>query len=475
MNVFNKYYFWIILLLVLIAPFFVLSFFVYPSADDYSIFNQVSHYGYWGFQKYMYMNWSGRYAAIIIGALNPMKSLFIYRIIPVFLMALLFSSFLFLFRTLLKKYLNTTELLLFALIFFSLYLNTFPSTGEGIYWFPASAGYLLANALTLFFVAFVFQLIQKEKFPKYACWLAALVLAFVVIGLNEISLVIICGFTFLIVIGSIFIHRKISFSLLSLFILTAVFAAFALFAPGNFYRMSLFSDSMNFSESLVNSFISLLKILGIHFQNPPFVLLSFLAIPLITGLIQKNSIRYRYLINPFLLAVFSLLLLFVLYVPGFLGMGINPPMRVNALISLIFMMLWFMNLINLCNFLHRKKISVPAFPKVLTKIMLICTVVLALSDFHKEPGHGYYFRSNISRAYYDLFYKATAYREEIETRYEIIAKAKKAGISDLEIEPLHVVPQTIFFVDIKTDTANWINHNYAQYLGLKSIRLKNEK
>ncbi|HNW69790.1 MAG TPA: DUF6056 family protein [Bacteroidales bacterium] len=473
MNIFNKYYFWIILLLVLIAPFFVLSFFVYPSADDYSIFNQVSQNGYWGYQKYIYMNWSGRYAASIIGALNPMRSLLIYRIIPVFLMALLFCSFLFFFRTLLKKYLNTTELFLFSLIFFTLFLNTFPSTGEGIYWFPAGAVYLLANVLSLFFIAFVFQLIQKGKFPKFVSWLAALALAFIVIGLNEISLLIICGFTFLMVIGSIFIHRKISFLLLSLFFLIDVFAAFVIFAPGNFCRMSLFSDSMNFSQSLVNSFISLLKILGIHFQNPPFVLLSFLVIPFIIKIIQKNSIRYRYLVNPFLLAVFSLLLLFVLFVPGFLSMGINPPMRVNALISLVFLMLWFLNLINLCNFLYRRKVTLPAFPKVLTTILLVCTVLLTLSDFHKEPGQQYYFRGNISRAYYDLFFKASGYRREMDERNIKIAEAKKEGITDLEIEPLHDVPQTIFFVDIKTDTSNWMNECYAEYFGLKSIRLKN--
>lgn len=472
MNIFNKYYFWIILLLVLIAPFFVLSFFVYPSADDYSTINLVNHIGYGDFQKYMYMNWSGRYSAVIIGGLNPMRCLLIYRLIPVFLMVLLFGALYFLFRTLLKKYLNTTALFLFSLIFFALYLNTFPSTGEGIYWFPAGAGYLLANILTVFFMAFVFQMMQKERFPKFASWLAALVLAFIVIGLNEISLLIICGFTFLMVIGNIFIHRKISFSLLSLFVLTVTFAAFAIAAPGNFYRMSLFSDTMNFSQSLVNSSVSLVKILGIHFQNPPFVLLSFLSIPFITALIQKDSIRYRYLVNPFLLAVFSLLLIFVLYVPGFLGMGINPPMRVNALISLIFMMLWFLNLVNLCNFLHRKKIAVPAFPKALTTILLVCTVLLTLLDFHKEPGQEYYFRGNISRAYYDLFFKASGYKQEMDARNKNIAEAKNKRISDLEIDPIRVIPQTIFFVDIKTDTSNWINHNYAEYLGLKSIRLK---
>jgi len=471
-NIFNKYYFWIILLLVLIAPFFALSFFVNPSADDYSTFNQVSHYGYWGLQKYLYAHWSGRYAAVVIGGLNPMRCLLIYRLIPVLLMALLFGALFFLFRTLLKKDLKTTELFLFSLIFFALYLNTFPSTGEGIYWFPAGAGYLLANILTLFFIAFVFRMIQKEKFPKFVSWLAALVLAFIVIGLNEISLLIICGFTFLMLIGNIFILRKTSFFLLSLFVLTASFATFAIAAPGNFYRMSMFSDTMNFSQSLVNSAVSLVKILGLHFQNPPFVLLSFLAIPLITALIQKNSIRYRYLINPFLLAVFSLLLIFVLYLPGFLGMGINPPMRVHALISLVFMILWFLNLVNLCNFLHRKKIAVPAFPKVLTTILLVCTVLLTLLDFHKEPGQGYYFRGNIPRAYYDLFFKASGYKQEMEARNKNIADVKKDRISDLEIEPLSVVPQTIFFVDIKTDTSNWINHNYAEYLGLKSIRLK---
>lgn len=472
MKILNKYYFWIILLLILIAPFFVLSFFVFPSADDYSTFNLVNQHGYWAYQKYIYMNWTGRYAANIIEALNPLQCLFAYRIIPVLLLLLLFVSVFYFFRTFLKKYVNNAQIFLFSLIFFTLYLNTFPSTGEGIYWFPAGVEYLLASALTLFFVAVLYHLMNAQTKMRLLFWFVAAVLALFIIGLNEISLALVCGLTFFALTGSTYINHRIPVGLSLLFFITVVFAIVDIVAPGNFIRMSVFSGSMNFGHSMLNSGAALIKLLGIHFQNPPFVLLSFLVIPYIISIINKYNIRYRFLINPLLLVAFSLSLLFILYIPGFLSMGINPPMRVNALMSLIFMVLWFVNIVNLCHYIYRKKSMIPAFPDVLVKILLICTVILALSDFYKEPGKDYYFRSNIPRAYYDLFVKAVPYKQQMDLRNEMIKKAENSGLQEMKVEKLNAIPYTVFFVDIQSDTSYWINRDVSKYYGLTSISIE---
>jgi hypothetical protein len=382
-----------------VAPFFVLSFFVYPSADDYSIFNLLSQFGFWGYQKYMYLNWTGRYTGNLLETLDPLNCLFLYRIIPVVLLIFLYFSIFTLFKVLLKKFLCVKQLILFTLVFFTLYLNNFPSPGEGIYWFPAEVHYLLANVLTLFYAAVILYMIKQPVRKKVLSWIVAVLIAFIIIGLNEISLLLVCGFTLIVLMSQTYIHHKISFWLAFLFIIIVAFAVFVIVAPGNYVRMSYFPDAMNLGQSVVNASFSLVKLLGIYFQNPPFILISFLTIPFIVSVIEKHQLGFFIRMNPLLLALFSLLLIYVLYVPGFLSMGINPPMRINALISLVFMLLWLMNLVNLCHFLHRKKTVVPAFPDILVKILLVCTVILVLSDFYKEPGKEYYFRSNIPRAY----------------------------------------------------------------------------
>ena len=42
------------------------SFFIYPSADDYSYFVKQKSYGFCAFQEWHYFNWGGRYIANMI-------------------------------------------------------------------------------------------------------------------------------------------------------------------------------------------------------------------------------------------------------------------------------------------------------------------------------------------------------------------------------------------------------------------------
>ncbi|HPS27145.1 MAG TPA: DUF6056 family protein [Bacteroidales bacterium] len=472
MKILNNYFFWILLLIGLVAPFFVLSFYVFPSADDFSVYNLLQQHSFCEYQEYMYMNWAGRYMANITDALNPVQCIIAYRLIPVFLLLLLFVSLFVFFRCFFKKFLSTLQLLLFTLVFYALYLNIFPSPAEGIYWYPGAKNYLLANILLLFFLSALYKMMFAAKSKMIFYWCAALVLAFLIIGLNEISLLLVCGLTLLLLAANGFVNHKLSLPVLLMFVFMVFFAVVAIAAPGNFIRMSFFDSSMHPGQSVVMACVSLIKLLCMHFQNAAFVLLSLLVLPFVYSLISAGGIHYRFLINPFLLAFFSLLMLFVLFLPGYLGMGLPPPMRVNALLSLVFLFLWLLNLINLCHFLYLKKISLPALPPWFEKVLLLCTVLLVLSDFYKEPAKAIHFRSNIPGAYYDLFVNASAYKREMQDRDKTIDEAKKRGEKDVEVDAMKMVPPAIFFVDLKTDSASWINRSYAEYYGLHSIILK---
>ncbi len=472
MKLLNKNITWIILLLLLILPFFILSFYVFPSADDFSNFNLLQKFGFGGYQHYMYMNWTGRYAANFIESLSPLNNLFMYRLIPFLLLVLLFCSVYVLFRTFLRSFLTSSQLILFSLVFFAIYLNTFPSTGEGIYWFPAGVEYLTANILTLLFIASTFKIAKSESKQKQLFFMVSLLLSFVISGLNEISLLLVTIITFFIILGDVYLKRKFSLWLSVLFICNIAFGVFEMMAPGNYMRMSAFPGAMDILPSIVSSFWALIKLLGIHFQNPPFILLSFLMIPAGSVIIQEYNIRMPFRIRPYLLLLLSLVILYCLYFPGFFSMGINPPMRVNALLSLVFMLLWFLNLLNLSHRLVLKNTSIPQFPDVVVKILLISIVILCVSDFYKEPGKALYFRSNIPAAYYDLFTKATDYKEEMQQREAVFGQAKAEKKNDVVLDSLKSIPQTIFFVDITADSSHWMNRNYAKYRDIKSVRLK---
>ncbi|HNX07656.1 MAG TPA: hypothetical protein PKL96_08740, partial [Bacteroidales bacterium] len=244
MKILNNNYFWIFLLIGMVAPFFALSFFVFPSADDFSVYNLLQQYSFCEYQEYMYMNWAGRYMANITDAFNPVQSLLAYRLIPVFLLLLFFVSLFVFFRCFFNKFLSNLQLLLFTLVFYALYLNIFPSPAEGIYWYPGAKNYLLANILTLFFLSAFYKMMFAAKRKMIFYWSATLLLAFLIIGLNEISLLLVCGLTLLFFAGNDFVNRKLSLPVLLLFVFMAFFAVVAIAAPGNFVRMSFFDGSM---------------------------------------------------------------------------------------------------------------------------------------------------------------------------------------------------------------------------------------
>src|SRR3954447_26938793 len=54
---------------VFIFPFFIFCFWNFPSADDYMILDKRSQFSFWGLQRTVYQNWTGRYFATFISSI----------------------------------------------------------------------------------------------------------------------------------------------------------------------------------------------------------------------------------------------------------------------------------------------------------------------------------------------------------------------------------------------------------------------
>ena len=95
-----------------------------------------------------------------------------------------------------------------------------------------------------------------------------------------------------------------------------------------------------------------------------------------------------------------------------------------------------------------------------------------MTGFHKVPGKEIYFSGNISKAFYDLAFDAGKYNDELNERYDIIAKEKALGRTNITVSELTVKPSSIYFIDILKDSTSWINNGTAQYFQINSIKIK---
>lgn len=466
-----------IILMLMVLPFFILAFFNHPSADDYCIASMIKNNSFWDYQKAMYNSWTGRYFANFIEALytKNLDLVIASRLIPITLLFLLFTSIYNFLHTFLNGEISKFKTVIFPLVFFILYLNLFPSTGEGIYWITGATEYLFANILTLFFLTSIIKLNKTENIKKrILIMLTAVVLAFMTIGLNEINLCIVFSISFISILYRLYFRQKFNYLNLIIFICVLVFCYVDISAPGNYLRAGEFSSKFSFFASLKISAISCIKLFGIHFQNPTFLLISVIFIPSAVYISKRIEIFNNIIkINPFIILFLSIAFIFLLYIPATFSMGINPPLRVHSTIALVFLMLWFFNIIVFINFLNPEKQESITINRKVVSILWVIIIISMLTDFYKEPGQQINFRGNIFRALYDLTFRADDYNKQMNSRYQQINEAVNSGKKTVEFQELKNIPTTIFFVDVSIEKNHWINSCYSQYFSIDTIELKN--
>jgi hypothetical protein len=474
-----KYIFLTGIIILLLLPFGILSFFTHPSSDDFCSAFMIRDSGFWNYQMVMYENWCGRYSAVFSEALNPLAwgCEWVYRLIPFILLVLLYGSFYAFTRAFFIENISKRERIAGSLIAFTLFLNIFPGISEGLYWLTGAKVYLLACILILFLISVCIKIRYfKSSLSKRIFYIAMIfLLAIIISGLSEIALLLIGELTLLYLIRNWRTNKKPDIAgILLLFTLTGALI-FVLSAPGNFVRMGQFSQHLNIPLSLAGAAGSLIKLSGIFLQNPLFLILSILFLPFAMRKISSASPAQKFAdLHPLPVAAISVLILFSLYIPGYLAMGINPPMRIHAFASLFFLLLWFVNLFVLMQFLRRRGITQLTIPGWLIVVLIACAFISTTTDFYKEPGGEVHYRGNIARAWSDLLFRAIPYEKQFMERNKTIETAKAEGKTKVELQGIKDIPSTIFFIDLTTASDYWINAGMEQYYKIDTIVLIKE-
>ncbi len=465
---FNLNWVALFLLLTLLIPYFYLSFFIHPAADDYNYAfltisnNWVSEY------INQFYTWNGRYASNVLVLLNPIafNKLFVYQLIPIVLVLFTFLSVYFIFTSIYKAKLTNIIKINLSLSLTLFYLFVMPNIAEGIYWFTGAITYHLSVVLGVLYVSLLYRYLNGNYlFGKIFHLIMIALLIVIIIGFNEIAMVVMLFFHLLFLTSSFYKYKSKRAISVILFIIVLFFSFIMFYAPGNEVRAGFFENKHQLGLSILMSFLQTIRFIFDWVSNLPFIILSVLFIYVIKdindniGILKVSSFK-----KLILLSLIIPMVVFICIFPAYWSTGILGQHRTVNVACFLFIILWLIILILWVNFFKDhsfiKNIEKSINKRFLIVLFLITLIALAITK------NGY-------NAYTDILYgKALGFDKEMNDRYAAIYDFKRKSILTFVSNPLQNKPSTIYVLDITSDSTHWINCGYASFYGLKSVYLK---
>ncbi|HEX5154651.1 MAG TPA: DUF6056 family protein [Parafilimonas sp.] len=284
-------------LVIFFFPLIVLPFFNHPFADDYYNGFQLNTGGFMHYQTFMYLNWTGRFAATFIWSLFEYKG-FLYNHYYLHSLLLLFLNFISIFflinvtdKYILKENFRLSNKLLFSFLFLALEICSLPELSTFLFWFTSSITYYLPVILVQAEIAlFIVFFNSGNTITKNICAVLLPLLVFMIIGFNELFILI------QLALFGILFYLKLHTKCQRIFILFIVLSfaagsALLLLAPGNQARSGLINSRSIFSGLAAISYNSFETLWSI-FKNP---LIWFTGIVIFGFAARTYSQQNRYI------------------------------------------------------------------------------------------------------------------------------------------------------------------------------------
>lgn len=466
----------VILIIICLLPFFLLCFYIHPHYDDYVILNRLSNRNIFEATLYWYNNWTGRYSTIFVDCLLALGTnhIFIYRLYPAILMFLWLGTFIFFFKTVLNKAdFGFKKPILFAFLFFILYLYKIPEITSGLYYVTCAFTSSLGTIATINLFTVLLLLLRDEagkkklKYGTIACLLA------VFIG-GSYEPIVLIALAYMAFISMVLLYKKDKNNkyvyLIIAFLLISGILLFM--APGNSVRAgegALKFTLHRFVITIIKSIILGGNLVINTIQNPLLLLSTIPFIPVASTLYQNDSTVKKYLdINPIL----SFSAIFIIAAIGFLPsiwVEGSSPARITDQIYLFTYISWFLAIQTLVIYLTKKQINITPAGNILwlVKLMLLLCLIPSLSN------------KTVARAYSDLLTRAPQYNRQLNKRESLIRQLKGEGKKTIILPALfddyNRYPLSIYYnyQDLSKDPGSKANVIYAEHWGIDSISVDN--
>jgi hypothetical protein len=455
---YSKRYTWsfLVFLFLLFVPYIYVSQYASPVADDFTYAAQGRANALKDLLIPQYMGWSGRYCANVLVFINPLAyhSFFLYKLIPVVLIALILLSTLFFIRTIIGKQLSAIQVLIIGLLFTVLFLYQMPIISEGIYWYTGSVTYQLATVFVNLYIGLLLRYTQEKLLckSKVIHGIALTLLLIIGIGFNEvhtIALLLFACISLFIVVKNKLPHRTV---FIYLFVMTFVFSCFMLLAPGNENRATFAVNNHRFFYSLIMSVAQVIRFFLEWVSSVPLLVLSFLYYFLNKKLAATNHLfSVSFYLSPLYTTALLFVIIFIAVFPPYWATGILGQHRTLNVAYYLFLILWFINL-TACFNSYRNEWADRPINKRVQAGLLMATVV------------GMFFSKNGYDLLTDIFYgKAKAFDAQMTARYVQL----KLPADTIYFLPIQDPPRSLFLYDVKEDPTDWLNQSYNLYFECK--------
>lgn len=449
-----------------LLPFFIISFYSRPSADDfdysYILYNLIKNGNYNVFSllresfKVMvsiYNSWQGTYSSAIIMSLQTGiwgdKYYFLGTFILItFMYVCLYRFFSVINKTIINNYISTWFI---SLLFLTIILQTTPDICQCLYWQCGAYHYVPFFFLDLVMISYIIDYFyEKEKKERIKYLVISSVISFIISGGNQvtsfINILILC-----IAIAYAIVFKRNKGLILPL-VFSIIGFIIMFIAPGNAFRINA-NVQTNIFIAILNSFKGTIKYAYRWFS---LAWVSFIALIIIIFVPFINEYKKELLIHPFFILTISFLLYAAMFCPTNYAISSNGPGRLKNIIyysciffsvfDVIYILIWIKNKYNV-KYYDNYKVS-RVFILALS-IVFCFSINNNVTIITKELTCG--IAENFAKSYDD--------------RIKIINE------SNLEIVVVDKLKESkvLKFDDITSDINDWRNISWSKYYGIKTI------
>ncbi len=455
----------LLLLLLVLLPYTIISFYCQPAADDFEYAASTLYKGYGPSIVRDYYSWNGRYISNFFVFASPLvlHSFLLYKLIPIVLLGLTYVALYYFVFTLTEHKLDSISLHLISGVILALYLNNAPSFTETFYWYTGAITYKLAIILLLIYLSMLFEYSRgcfyvNKKFHL----LVMLLLIPLIMGFNEVIMLIMLIVHLLWVARSFQLKAKNNKALLLALLLVFTSAAFMIFAPGNANREASFPERHQLFNSLYMTTLQTGRFMFIWIVQLPFIAATILFVPL-RNYLKTSSPFFKTNFNVHPVVVFLCLpaVIFLSVFPAYWSMGMLAQHRTLNVAYILFIPLWFLNIHIAMNYLSNRGLELISiwgkFNVVYVAVLLLGVLLL---------NNGYAVSADLVSG------GAATFDKEMNERYTVVKAAAKINADEVIVENLSVEVSTLSIYDITCDSENWINKCYSDYFRIERVRLK---
>ena len=477
-------FFLTIVYIVSLIPLLWISFYNYPSADDYSIGSNCrqiwvqSHNIFavlWGGVVRAvedWLSWMGYFTSNFLMAVPP--STFGERCYVltawIILFALSFSTCYFL-KMIFVKVFHADKYVSHSVSMLMLFVTVQCMVGrvEAFYWYSGAANYMLVHSMSLLFYGLLISLLYDKGKKRISKLTIASFLGFLVGGGNQMTALNVAIVLFVAIgLGMLFKKWNEHKGLFIPIILFYIGFVLNVVAPGNWVRAEGVGG-MNPIKAVLVSFYYCLDYCVEEWSGWPIVIMVVALVPLFWKMVSKTEFKFSY---PLIVVVFGYCLVSAMMTPPLFAVGNMEAARLQAVTFAMYLLV-----LTLCEgyvvgwvqkkMQKEKPETVGKFSVNETWCLLSCLLFfVAAAGLTIIPEPHYFTASSAIASLTDG--SAKEYGDALKERMVLY----NSGQKDIEVQPLSAQPTLLYFSDIKEDAGDWENRGLCRYYGIDSVRVK---